>query len=421
MKNERRIEKFLRRIDVIPDAERKQLRLEELLDARDKTKKPTSVDSQPTFRRIIMNRTILKIAASLVVAATVIGVIGILQNGDQAAYAFEQTVAAMQGGYSYHIQTYYGSPTKRHDEFWAEFNENGKLIRVRQSDQWKKEDHPVESLWLWENQVEYKYRPKWGGILTIRRAEHQVDENRLEEFDPEVMIEEAYMYVEKGRASIDIDDSHADDGYLIVEIKGNHQPYGGLMVLRVDPITKLVLRMDLYDDEDDDEGNYFVVGYRKGIEVLEYNQPFDSQLFDPNHFMLSFEDAVIIDQISEPVGMAMGDLRSIDVAYEVVRQGLEAWAVDDYETAGLLFGGEPKEYFERRLGTYQFKKPVSDIEVIEVNPYKWNGSKYKVMCNYAAERDGELITMNAELLVSNYGQPGRWFIDPEFVSLWAEE
>jgi hypothetical protein len=68
MKPEKRIEKFLRRIDVIPDAERKRLRLEELLEARDKTKKPTSVVSKPTIRRIIMNRKIWKIAASLMVA-----------------------------------------------------------------------------------------------------------------------------------------------------------------------------------------------------------------------------------------------------------------------------------------------------------------------------------------------------------------
>jgi hypothetical protein len=303
----------------------------------------------------------------------------------------------------------------------AEFNDNGKLIRVRQSDQWKKEDHPVESLWLWENQVEYKYRPKWGGILVIRRAEHHVDVNRLEEFNPKAMIEKANMYVEKGQATIDIDDSHAHGGYLVVEIKGNHQPYGGLMVLQVDPVTKLVQRMDLYDEDEDDEGSAYIDHYRKGIEVLEYNQPFDSQLFDPNHFLLSFKDAVIIDQVSEPVGMTMGDMRDKDAAYEIARRALEAWAADDYETAGLLFGGAPKEYFERRLGPYQFKKPVSDIVVTEVNPYEWNGSKFKVMCNYMAERDGESITVHAEFLISNYGQSGRWFIDPEFVSLWAEE
>ena len=85
MKPERRIEKFLRKIDVIPDAERKRLRLEELLEARDKTNKSMSADMPPTIRRIIMNRQIWKCAAAVLFAATLIGVIGILQNGDQAA------------------------------------------------------------------------------------------------------------------------------------------------------------------------------------------------------------------------------------------------------------------------------------------------------------------------------------------------
>jgi hypothetical protein len=67
MKPERRIEKFLRRIDVIPDAERKRLRLEELLEVRDKAKRTTSADVQPTIRRFIMNRQIWKVAASLVI------------------------------------------------------------------------------------------------------------------------------------------------------------------------------------------------------------------------------------------------------------------------------------------------------------------------------------------------------------------
>ena len=50
------------------------------------------------------------------------------------------------------------------------------------------------------------------------------------------------------------------------------------------------------------------------------------------------------------MGIAQGDLSNEEVAVEVVRQALEALGVDDYETAGLLFGGAPKECFERRRG-----------------------------------------------------------------------
>lgn len=411
MKNERRIEKFLRRIDVVPDADRKRSGLEELLKAGDKTKKSTSADSQPTIRRIIMNRHIWKAAAVIVFAATVIGVIGILQNGNQAAYAFGQTVMAMRGKHFYHIQTYYASPTERHDEFWAEFNEQGKLIRVRQSDQWKNGDYPTEV--LWENQVEYIYEPgvTRPGILVIRKNSHHVDENRLEEFDPEMMIEDIYRGVENGEAAIKVVDSLDQDRNLVFEATGNH-PYRYMIF--VDPQTKLVHRLDQYElaEEGGEE-------YKRSIEVLEYNSPFDSKLFDPNVFLLSFpEDTIIIDQISVPVGMAEGDLRQRDVAYEVAYQALEAWVADDYDTAGMLFGGAPKEFFEQRASI----KPVADIVVVEVNPVKWYGPTFKVKCKYLAEQEGELTTINTELWVkTNEGQPGRWFIDPQFVLWWGKE
>lgn len=396
MKSERRIEQFLRRIDVIPDAERKRLRLEALLATGDQTQTPTSVVLQPTVRRYIMNRYFWKIAAVLILAATAIGVIGIVQNGNQAAYAFGQTVAAMQGKRSFHIQTYYGSPTQRHDEFWAEFNENGKLIRVRQLDQWKKEQ-PDDI--LWDDGVEYMYTPRQegGGTLVISQAGHHVDEDRLEEFDPETMIEDIYTGVENGEATIQVIDSLNQDGYLVYEATGNH-PYR--YVIFVDPETKLVHRLDQYDQND--EGGE---EYKRSIEVLEYNLPFDPSLFEPDYP----EETIIIDQMAGPVGMAQGDLRAQDVAVEVARQALEAWAADDYDTAGQLFGGAPKAFFDQRA----YLKPLADIVVAEVNPYEWYGPTFMVKCSYVTEQDGELVTIKVTLWVkTNEGQPDRWFIDP---------
>lgn len=239
-----------------------------------------------------MNRKMWRIAAAFVFVATVISVVGILQNGDQAAYAFEQTLAAMQGKRYFHIQTYYGSPTQRHDEFWAEFNEHGQVIRVRQTDQWKREDWPVE--------------------------------------------------------------------------------------------------------------------------VLEYNQPIDPAFFDPSAFQSSLPaDTTIIDQVSAPVGLAQDDLSDEEAAVEVARQALEALAVGDYETAGLLFGGAPKAYFDRR----PFLKPLANIMVGEARPREWYGPTFNVDCSYQAEQEGELKTIDLSLWVwaiTEDGQPARWFINPAF-------
>jgi len=404
MKPERRIERFLRRIDVIPDAERKRLRLEELLEVRGKTKKPTLADTQPTIRSIIMNKQIWKVAAVLVFAATVIGVVGILQNGDQAAYAFEQTVTAMRGKRSFHIQTYYDSPTKRHDEFWAEFDEDGKVIRVRQLDQWSKEDRP--NVILWQNQVEHKYIPgtrgpghSRSGILEISRAKSHVDVNKLVEFDPETIIEEINKEVEDGLATIKVDNSHTWDGNLVVEVTMTYDPYRRVML--VDPETKLVLRWDLYDEQDD-EGNWI---YNRGIEVLEYNKPLDPRLFKPNFP----GNTIIIDQLSREVGMAQGALDIKDVASEILRRALEAWAADDYNAAGKLFGGAQKEFFMERA----FLKPAGDIDIVKpvFDPIEPGRLRFRVNCRYTTEQEGRRTTVNKRYWVTTVGgQPGRWYI-----------
>jgi hypothetical protein len=420
MKPERRIEKFLKKIDVAPDAERKRSGLEKLLEARDKTKKPTSAFSKPTYRRIIMNRKIWKVAAVLVIAATVIGIIGILQNGDQAAYAFEQTIAAMQGKHSFHIQTYWKSPTWIKDEYWAEFDENGQVIRLRQKE-WLGQEYPQVEV-IWENRIKYQYelddkRKERGepGILLISNKQQHVDKDDLEEFDPETIIEQFNDKIKEGVATITVSNSQIRDGNITIEVIDNDKQWR--RVLLVDAKTDLVLRMDIYEpcepedpnDEDYDDESYVDGSYRYvyGIEVLEYNQALDPNVFLPNFP----DDTIIIDQTAGDVGMAQGDLNDKEIASEIVRWALEAWATDDYETAGLLFGGAPREFFIVRAS----EKPIGDIvlEEPEWMPLEPNRPRYGVVCSYLVKQEGELTTSRKQYCVTTVaGQSGRWFVTP---------
>jgi hypothetical protein len=334
------------------------------------------------------------VAAAAVVAAIGTGLIGMWHSGGQA-YAFSQTVEAMQGKRSFHIQTYFGSPTQRHDEFWAEFNERGELLRVRQLCKWKREDNPVET--IWEDQVELRYELGGrGGICVISKKEQHDDIDKLEGFDPETMIEEINKKVDNGQARINVYDSPTGD--LVVEATGNH-PFRYVML--VHPETKVVLQLDEYKRSDDGDERYL-----RGIKVLAYNQPLDPTLFEPDFP----DDTVFVDQVSGPVGMAEGDLGSDDTAYEVARQALEAWAAADYDTAGLLFGGASPEFFMQRASL----KPVADIAIVEVNPYEHSGPNFKIVCTYITQQAGESVTIKATLTVKTEGQPGRWYIDPQF-------
>ena len=228
MKKERNIERILNQIEVVPNSTRKRLGLEKLLKMQDKHNKTKSVGLQPTFRRIIMNRIIWKIAASIAIATAVIGVIGILQNGNQAAYAFSQTVAAMQNKQSFHIITYWGKPTDRKDEYWAEFDIYGKLIKFRQLDWFDRfgtPDHPpIET--IWENQVKYSYEPTGEpdepGILLVTNTKYHENMEGLEEFNPETsletMLSDLNEQIENGLATVTIDDSLTLEGFINIEV-----------------------------------------------------------------------------------------------------------------------------------------------------------------------------------------------------------
>jgi hypothetical protein len=181
--------------------------------------------------------------------------------------------------------------------------------------------------------------------------------------------------------------------------------------LLVDPKTDLVLRMDAYVSYDpNDEDASYVEGqewYSNGIEVLEYNKPFDPNIFQPNFPA----DTIIIDQTSGAVGMAQGELSNEEVASQLVRRALEAWVADDYETAGLLFGGAPKEFFLSRASI----KPAGEIvfEEPEWMPLEPNRPRYGIKCQYAIERGGRQATINIVYCVTTVaGQPGRWFVTP---------
>jgi hypothetical protein len=171
-------------------------------------------------------------------------------------------------------------------------------------------------------------------------------------------------------------------------------------VIFVDPKTKQVHRLEQY--EQDDEG---IEAYKRGIEVLEYNQVFDPRLFEPNFP----KGTIVIDQAAEGVGMAQGDLNDKAVASEVLRRALEAWRVDDYDTAGRLFGGASKDFFLQRA----FDKPLSDIVLKEPKwaPVVYDRSGYKIVCRYIAEREGRRTMIQKVYYVTTLsGHTGRWFV-----------
>jgi hypothetical protein len=358
-------------------------------DAQSKESPPAR--NGPSLRRTIMKSPSMKWAvAAAVVVAVGTGLIGIWHNSGPAAYAFAQTVEAMQGKHSFHIQTYFNQ--RRHDEFWAEFDKQGNLIRFRQ------EEDPTAKgpmITIWENGILNRYSP--------RRSLHQYSRlpntnhglEGLEGFDPEKIVQEIQALVGAGQAVVETDplSRYAKLTTLRVTRKNGYLK----QVLVVNPVTKFVVRVDDYWGGEKGEATH------KGIEVLEYNEAMDPKLFVPDFP----QDAFLMDQVTQEVGMAQGTMTEKEVAEALVRQAMEAWAQGDYAKLGNLFGGLPPAWFTR-LGDL---RPMSKVTFGQPEMINGDRPPYQIACQYEIERNGRKVIVTLGLAALDVdGQPGRWHV-----------
>ncbi len=367
--------------------------INDALEAHDKSKKNQPAGLQPNIGRIIMKSPITKIAAAAVIVAAVMLSIHLWDKSTLSAYAFKETVEAMQGKRSFHIQTYFQQ--RRNDEFWAEFDEEGKLVCFRQ-EEGKDPNRIFVTTWKDGVKTQY-YPPPWGVKLMTRVDNLENLEGFDEGFDPETIVQEVHKLVACGRAVMEIQDPPRYARLMTIHVKRiDSTPLRQVLV--VDPVTKFVVRIDDYWDRGENV-------YHHGIEVLEYNETIDPRLFDPN----LPEDTLIMDQVTQEVGMAQGDMSNEEVAVEICRQALEAWAKGDFAKAGKLCGGAPRHMLAE---AYAHVRPVRIISIGQPEKIHIATPRFWVPCQYEIERDGQLeITNQKFAALTVNGRPGRWYVN----------
>ena len=331
------------------------------------------------------------VVAAAVVIATIAVTNGLWNRSASTAYAFEQTVEAMQGKRSFHIQTYFQQ--RRKDEFWAEFDERGNLLRFRQEEDGGPKGPMVT---LWEDNVLSQYYPPWGlhKMSLVENTDGGLE--GLEEFDPETIVQEIQALVADGRAVMEIQGPAAYADLMTIHVtRIDGKPLRQTLV--VDPVTKFVVRIDNYWGREPEQV------FHKGTEVLEYNETMDPGLFEPNFP----EDTILMDQVTQEVGLAQGDMTNEEVAVEICRQALDAWAQEDYAQAGKLFGGAPKRMLTERDGL----RPLRIISIGQPKLIQYMTPRYWVQCEYEIERDGQTEVTSQKLGVFGVnGYPGRWYV-----------
>jgi hypothetical protein len=309
-----------------------------------------------------------------------------------SAYALEQTIEANRGLRSIHLK-YEPSTYGSIEELWAEFDEDGDVVRMRYNFP-DTEDGPKDVIWQ-EGKAEVWFKSRKG--TSVLREEHILNTMKLplDYFNPKLIAEDLYQSKATSKIQIDVQRSSRKGEPIILTVNEAVR-----RVYKVDPETKLLLERESYELKD---GQYKLLGR---TVYMDYNQP-----ISPNVFSFDLPaDAIRVDQTTQDVGMARGDLTDEEVAVRSVREFFEALVAKDYTKAGRICSGIPAATLREYLG--ERKNVVRIISIGEPTPPRDpRQGGFRVSCEVEIENDGVRSVWNPDVGVRPvYGQPDRWNI-----------
>jgi hypothetical protein len=256
---------------------------------------------------------------------------------------------------------------------------------------------------VWNNDIAKIWFKKKNSFLIIRNKKMADQMLKLvEEHDPKMIVQRLHEQEQKGQVNIKIDEP--PDESLPIVITATYLPEnsgsGRREILYVNQATKLVESIELYKQNGD---RY---EYEGVLEFRDYNIPIDPEIFSLEDETPA--DVIHVDQVSQEVGLAQGNLSDEEIAKEVVRQFFEALINKDYEKAGMMFGGIPAEKMQQWFGN---RNIVRIVKIDEPKPHPIPGvGGFVVPCEVELEdKDGN------KSIWKPYG-PAVRPVDPDFQS-----
>ena len=344
------------------------------------------------------------VAAAALVAAVVFA---ILSRTGTTAYALEQTVEATKAVRSVHMRMVLldvelgGRKWNIHNEFWAQYGEDGKPIRVRVNYPLTNDGHKVV---LWEkDKVSVWMKDKGGsagtGALLITPSGGVP--NWIEGFsDPKAIVDELYEAQSGGKAFIEKEEPVTQWAPVRLTVTRSDS-LGVRKVYLIDPKTKLLEQLDTYRLQSG--GDYKLVS---SMIVSDYNEP-----VDPRLFVLDVpEDAVRVDERTQVIGLPKGSLTDKEIATKVTREFFEALIARDYAKAGQLLSGMPADRMEKAFKDTRYVRIISLGEPA-VQPEPGVGGLV-VPYEVEVEEGGQTTVKKYQAAVRPVGpaQPDRWTI-----------
>jgi hypothetical protein len=354
----------------------------------------TLIDAnRPSVWRNIMRSKWTKLAAVLLAAAT-LGTITFHRQIATVAYALEQTLEANLGLRTIHILI---EPAgKGLSEAWAQFDEDGNLLRLRMTFP-NTEDGAKEVVWQ-EDKAEVWFKTKKGATVVHEKEMLKRIPEMLSVFDPKVAMEQLHEAQSKGKVVIETQGPSAEEDSISLVVSFKDAP-DKRAIYRIHPQTKLVKRIEKYRLVDDQWKSV------SRHEYLEYNQEIPSEIF-----VLDIPaDVTRVDTTTQEVGLFKGDLTDDQIAVKVAQEFFEALIVKDYGRAGVVYSGMPASKMEEIFGKMEFLRILS---IGDPTPHPDVRTQFlQVPCEVELRVEGQThVKKFMPNIRAVYNQPNRWAI-----------
>jgi hypothetical protein len=405
MNSPKNIEKLIKNAAIHSNQDVNQAVLKEFLQQFDDAREQKPAVTQPKIRRTIMKSPITKLAAAVVIIIAITLSVYIWDKSMPWAYAIEQTIEANNNIHYLHIKIY-DAGEKEPREGWLEFDRNGQVTKARiHLPAWF---FPADGarVIVWKEDIEQVW-DKSKQVLGTMKANKNTQEQLtafLQDVDPRLAVKRIFELESQDKVKIEI--AEPSDKTEQITMTVTYLPESSTpsqrKVLHIDPVTKLVNSIELYQLKN---GEY---QYEGVIELDEYNQSTNAQLFDLQNEVPS--DVIHFDQTANDMGLDQGQLSDEEAAVEVVRQFLKSLIAEDYTGAGRLFL-IPANQLQQQFGRVKFLRIVSIGPAIPNPVLETKG--YNVPCTIEIEENGKVITPTLEGIKVQQlrNQPSRWFIN----------
>ena len=279
-------------------------------------------------------------------------------------------------------------------EVWAEFDGEGGLVRLRL--EWPVSVDGRKEILLTPTQADVWFVHKGGYLIT--RAKEIVVYQCQAFLDPTKRIEQLDAAIKSGAAKIESTETSRTEGTTVYHVVYPDDPSRSARYV-IDQASHLLKEARFYEKSDGADALVDV------LKFIDYDKPIEAAKW----VLDAPADVMRVDELTQVIGLAKGDMTDAEVAKEGVRQFFEAMVAEDYETAGRLYSGIPAGKMREMFGKTRFVRVVSLGE--PAAPFDPKIGGFAVPYEVEIEVDGKTSAKEGTAFIRPIQtQPDRWAI-----------